>query len=247
MGITDVGLDELLHRAKHAGINGVSTEWLAIDSRGSTVTKRRLSWLGQIMGCDNVLRYYANLSPSERGGYMRLNRKVKEQYIKQIYNFCIKNNIVCGISDPDFKELNTSGSCCGMPDNFSKNERLENWTHSQLTYHIMQARRKYHKTGQKTYLKFSDVYQNESYLDESELANDHIASIGTSQAIRKIWSFRRILRKIWNNLNSPANPMNYFHGKLMPVNTDSEGNIIYVYSPLEYEERWKLEGIDLTK
>jgi hypothetical protein len=31
------------------------------------------------------------------------------------------------------------------------------------------------------------------------------------------------------------------------VGIDGENNLVYKYNPMEYEERWKQEGIDLTK
>ena len=247
MGLTDIGLDELLDRAKECGISGISTEWFALDARSNEGMKRRFRWLGDLMGTQQLQKYYSTLSPSERGGYMRLNRKIKEPYVKQMYKFCIENDIICGISDPDFKELNTSGSCCGMPDDFPKNRKLENWTCNQITYHIKRARQEYHQTGQPVYLRFDEVYGDESYFDEVDLANDHISLIGRPLAIRQAITYRHILQEHWNNLKSPQNPRNYFHGKLMPVNTDENGNLIFKYEPLEYEDRWKKEGIDLTK
>jgi hypothetical protein len=58
---------------------------------------------------------------------------------------------------------------------------------------------------------------------------------------------RIILQKQWNNTNSPSNPMNYFHGKLIPVGIDGQGNLIFRYNPVEYEQQWVNEGVDLTK
>jgi len=57
---------------------------------------------------------------------------------------------------------------------------------------------------------------------------------------------RLILQEMWNNLRSSANPRNYFDGKVLPVGTDEEGNLIFRYVESPYEVRWKEEGIDLT-
>lgn len=250
MGISDIGLDELLDRAKDAGVNGVSVEWFALDARSNEGMKKRYNWLGKIMGVSDLHKYYVALSPKERGGYMRLNRKVKEPFMKQIYAFCIKNDLVCGVSDPDFKELNTSGSCCGMPDSYPKNRKLENWTKNQLTYYLKCARQKYHKTGESVCLHFEDVYGEEkgeksAFLDEAYLADDHIQTMVQSSAARSQLTLRRILRRAWNNLRSPANPSNYFHGKILPIGVDGAGDLIYKYMPMDYEERWVADGIDL--
>jgi len=247
MGVTDIGLDELLHRALDAGIKGVSTEWFALDCRMNEGMKKRFAWMSEVMGTKDLQKYYSALSPSTRGGYMRLNRKVKEMYVRQIYTFCADHNLVCGISDPDFKELNTSGSCCGMPDKYEKNHGLENWTRNQLTYHLKEARRLYHKTGEQQLLRFDEVYGDESYFDDPPLTHDHVSEIGLPLAIRYVRTYRMILRKHWNNLRSPANPRNYFDGKLMPETVDVEGNLLFRYTPMEYEKDWTTEGIDLTR
>jgi DNA repair photolyase len=247
IGISDQELDTLLNRALAAGIKGISMEFFAFDSRAGLGGRKRFEWLGKLMGTKDIIAYYKALSPSERGGYMRLNRLVKEQYVRQIYEFCTKHGLVCGISDPDFKELNGSGSCCGMPDLYPDNPLLTNWTRSQLTYHLKEARKLYHLTGDRKELKFNDVYGAESYLDETGFANEHICTVNQPRAKRNNLTQRIILQKQWNNTNSPSNPMNYFHGKLIPVGIDGQGNLIFRYNPVEYEQQWVNEGVDLTK
>ncbi|MHA2366942.1 MAG: hypothetical protein ACXAC7_23520 [Candidatus Hodarchaeales archaeon] len=247
IGISDLHLDKLLDDSLKAGIRGVSLEFFALDARSNLGMKTRYEHIAKIIGVNNLQKYFARLSPHERGGYMRLNRLVKETHVKKIYKFCIDNDLVFACSDPDFKELNTSGSCCGMPDNYPDNRLLENWTRSQLTYHFKECRKQYHKTGNRILLEFNDVYGNESYLDDKKLSNDHVSVIGQCSADRTNLTLRYILQEKWNNLRSPANPRNYLHGKLMPCGLDDAGNLKYIYTPSEYEQRWKDEGVDLTK
>jgi len=249
IGITDIDLDELLERGLQAGIKGVSTEFFAMDSRANTVAKNRYAWLEKVMDIPDIKKYYRTLSPSERGGYMRLNRMVKEPYAKTIYKFCAKHGLVCGISDPDFKELNTSGSCCAMPDSYPENRGLENWTRNQFTYHIKEARRLFHKEGIIKKFYFNDIYPAEpSYLTCSTFGIDHVATVNTPMAYKSNVTARDLLQEKWNNLNGYSNPRNYFHGKILPLKVlDEEGNLIFEYNPMEYEETWKKEGIDLTR
>lgn len=219
-----------------------------MDMRANTGMKKRYDWMAKMIGVPNLMEYYKTLSPKERGGYMRLNRLVKEPYVKTVYKFCQDNELVCAISDPDFKELNTSGSCCGMPDNYPENRLLENWTTNQLTYHMKEARRLYHRKGEIAQLTFKGVYGEEPYLDEKAFGNDHVSVIGKCCAERVNLTQRIILQRHWNNLRSPASPRNYLHGKVMPLrDKDNDGNMIYRYNPTEYEARWKEEGIDLTR
>jgi DNA repair photolyase len=250
-GITDDGLLGLLERARDAGISAISTEYFALDARSNEGMKKRYEWISHLVGVkggsQGLIKYFSALSPHERGGYMRLNRQVKENSIKLMYRFCVENGIVFSCSDPDFKELNMSGSCCGMPAHYPENPGLENWTKSQLTYHLKECRRKYHLTGEDQYLHFGTTFGKEKYLDDWRFAQDHVGVIGRCNAERQNMSQRAFLQEHWNNLRSPANPRNYFHGKLAPVGLDGDGNFIFKYMPMEYEKEWIKEGIDLTK
>ena len=251
IGITDKHIHTLLEKALEAGINAVSMEFFAMDGRANVGMKTRYDWLAKILhvegGAKGLQKHFHALSPSERGGYMRLNRLVKEPYVKTVYKFCVDNGLVFACSDPDFKELNMSGSCCGMPDKYPPNKLLENWTRNQLTYHLKEARKKYHRTGKRVKLLFGEVYNDESYFDEKKFANDHPSVVGMDYAIRSNLTLRLILQRQWNNLRSPANPRNYLHGQVMPINElDVDGNLIFEYSPSEYEKYWGDEGIDLS-
>lgn len=250
IGITDPTLEDLLEKAKNAGAKGISTEFFAMDGRCNDGMRTRYDYLAKQMGLKDakeLQKHYHKLSPSERGGYMRLNRNVKEPYIKTLYKFCVENDMVLGISDPDFKELNMTGSCCAMPDDYPPNRGLQNWTRNQLTYHLKEARRNWHKTGERQFLYFSKVYDDESYFDDPAISQDHVSVIGRCNAERKLITYRGIIQEHWNNLRSYANPRNYFHGKIMPCGVDKNGNMIYEYIESDYERRWKKEGIDLTK
>ena len=248
IGITDKSLDELLEKALAAGVRAISTEFFAIDCRCSEGMHTRYDWLAKLIGTKDLMAYYNALSPAERGSYMRLNRDVKEQHIRKIYEFCQKHGLVLGVSDPDFKELCTSGSCCAMPDSFPENPEMCNWSTAQLTYHVKNARIAYHKTGEEQLIKFNEVYDNEKWehLNIWRFANDYVGVIGLNGAERQLVTPKRILQYEWNNLRSPKCPRNYLHGKVMPAGLDEDGNYIFKYTPKPYEQRWKDKGIDLT-
>lgn len=249
IGISDDGIEELLDKCKEAGIKAVSMEFVAIDTRSNEGLMKRYKYLGELIGSKHIMRYFRDLSPIERGGYLRLNRLVKESYVKTVYKFCVDNNILFACSDPDFKELNMSGSCCGMPDEYPENRELENWTKNQLTYHLARCRREYHTKGRIVQLKFSDVFNNEedTYLNSVTFGQDHICVSDMCSSERYDTHYYRHARNTWNNLRSPANPRNYFHGKILPIRKDENNDLVYSYKPSEYEARWKDEGIDMTK
>ncbi len=248
LGITDETLDELLDAALESGMKGVSTEFFALDARANAGMIERYKWLAEQTGIDNLTKYFAKLSPLERGTYRRLNWKVKEYWVKKIFLFCQKHNLVFGCSDPDFKELNSSGSCCSLSDNFPANKGLENWSKDQLTYHLKEARKLYHRTGKQKILSFDGVYtKNATFLDDVEFHDDHVSVIGKSQPIRNATTVRHVISRHWNSLGSPANPRNYFDRILEPCGKDSKGYMLYKYNPRPYEAEWVKEGIDLTK
>jgi len=249
IGITDDGLEDMLYRCLEAGIKAISTEFVAIDIRSNEGLLKRYKWLGELIGTKNTVKYFKTLSPSERGGYMRLNRLVKEQFVKIMYKFCVKNDVLFACSDPDFKELNMSGSCCGMPDEYPENPELCNWTHNQLTFALKEARKQYHTTGRLKQLKFTEVFRPDidTYLSDPQFGQDHICVSDMTASRRHGINYGRIANRVWNNLRSPSNPRNYFHGKLMPVRPDENDNLVFTYTPSEYEQRWLDEGIDLKK
>ncbi|MBU2052519.1 hypothetical protein KKH13_04920, partial [Patescibacteria group bacterium] len=218
IGLTDNSIDTLLKHALEAGIGGVSMEFFALDARSNPALKRRHEWMGKILGYD-IPAYYSELSPTSRGTYRRLNRYVKELHVLKVYDFCVKNNLVFGCSDPDFKELSTTGNCCAMPNKYKPNQLLQNWTSDQLTYHLKEARRTYHTTGHKAKLTFDGVYSEKAtWLNDQRFRDDHCSVVGMHYAsIRTQVYIRQVIRSHWNNLASPSNPRNYFDGKVLPI------------------------------
>jgi len=196
VGVTDLHLDELLERSLEAGISAISAEFFALDVRCSD-NRQRTDWLGKIIGVEDLKAHFLKLSPSRRGSYLRLNRLVKEPYVKRLYQFCQKHNLVLGISDPDFKELNSSGSCCAMPNHYPANRGLENWTKAQLTYHVRRARKGFHKTGQPQDLTFDGVYGDPkaTYLDEKQFTQGFVGFLRRCVAEHSTMTLRMLLQE----------------------------------------------------
>lgn len=249
IGITDLSIDSILEKSLAAGFNAVSLEFFAVDSRTSAGMVDRYALIAKMIGVDDLKEYFKVLSPRRRGTYLRLNRLVKEEHVKKIYQFCQKHGILFACSDPDYKELNMSGSCCGMPDHYPVNRGLENWSKEQLTYHLKELRLKYHETGIAHELRFEDVFLNEdedSWLNSQRAAQSETFWLAKMpNYCRKRYTSRMVARRIWNNLRSPTNPTHYLHGKLLPIGIDENENLIFRYNPVSYEKRWVDEGIDL--
>lgn len=247
IGATDLTLDDLLHKGLESGMNAVSTEFYAFDVRCNGVGTKGYKELCSIMGVKDVFEYYKTLSPPERGGYYRLNRILKEPYVKKIYEFCLKHNITFACSDPDFKEL-SSPCCCGLPSKMPTNPEFENFTRNQMTAHLTAARVKYHTTGEKHIFRFHEVYADHGIMDNTDISPHCVGVLMKNYAYRKRMTLNLYLQSKWNNLSANSNLHNYFAGKVKPIGLDeTKQNLVYEYNPLDYEKKWAAEGIDMTK
>ena len=254
IGFSDLDLDELLANCKKFNIKGISLEFFALDFKCSKEVRKQVTRLGEILGYD-IEQYYKDLSSFRRGSYMRLNRDVKERFVRKIYKFCYDNNMVFGCSDPDYKELNMSGSCCALPETYPENPEICNYVRSQQTDKIRLLRRNYWrgKRGEDILFRFQDVVKGDEkfhdFLNNNRLFGDHIVyktSYLTSEVV--MTTPASCMRKFWNNLRSPNCPMNYFDGKVMPVGRDNNGDLTFEYREHPYERLWVDDyGIDLGK
>lgn len=245
IGVTDIGLETLLERAKKAGARAISTEFFCLDSIAGEEVKKRYKVISKVSGID-VEKYYKKLSPSERGFYRRLNRDVKENFVKRMWIKCHELGLQFNISDPDFKELNESGSCCGLPESRKQyDSELVNWTRGQLTYHLKELRKRYWKSnGKDKYLHWEMVEKDmaNNWGEEHGFYGDSLRNWHSDYA-KTTMGYKDEFIQIWNNTRSSANPYNYFHGKLKPSYVDKNKNIVFEYVPHDYEKRWKKEGI----
>lgn len=248
IGVSDDTLPEMMEQAYNAGAKAISTEFYALDQRCVGSMKKATIKMGQLMGINDIFSYFHKLSPKERGGYCRLNRLVKETFIKTMYLYCQTHDMVFTCSDPDFKELCGSQNCCGLPPKgYHPSRDMNNWSSNQLTSYVMEARIDYHKTGNRRYFSFDEIYGTPNWVfDDIELSHMDIGCTKFPYAMRKQLTLKHLLQEKWNNLRSYANPRNYLHGKLMPVGVDDADNYLYQYTPSAYEKVWVDEGIDLA-
>jgi DNA repair photolyase len=246
IGITDIGLEELLTRAKDSGARAISMEFYCTDFRSFVECKDRIDRLSQITKID-IPEFYKKLSPTERGTYCRLNRLAKEPFMERIFKKCKELDLKIGISDPDFKEYNFSGNCCGYPqDKNIYNSEICNSSKGQLTYLLSNLRKEYWKSeGKIKYLTFDMI--------EKTMANDWGSEPRYYTDSIKYWlsDFHKHtqghineFKESWNNLRASDNIYNYFHGILIPVSLDKKGMIIYEYKPTKSELRLRNKGIE---
>jgi len=257
MGTSDKTLDDLLAKGLEANVDSVSVEWYCIDVRASPHVKAMQNWLSDTVGFD-IVKYAKAITPKKRGGYLRLSRDVKEPYIRKIYQWCLENDVLFACSDPDFKELNMSGSCCGLPelDRNKYHPDLSNFIRSQWTSFLRNARINFWKKNtvedvlkndfEDELITFSQVKDNpdSKWMNSKEFTNDSVEVTGMNKSERMNSTLMLFMRKRWNKCKE----VNYFDGKILPLKYDEEDNVVYKYVPHPYEITWQRDyGIDLSK
>lgn len=242
IGISDVDIEGLFEKAFKSEAKSLSTEFFCYDIKMPKTEVYDV--ISKVCGFD-ITNYYKELSPRERGGYRRLNRDVKEKYVKQMWLLCKKYNIQFNISDPDFKELNQSGSCCGLPDNKQIfNSDVVNWSRGQLTNFVQKLMKKYLSGETELFLTLNDVLNEvpNAWMDDKKYWGDSLKCWDSHPKFKDL-NYKAEFTQVWNDLNSPRNPYNYFHGLLKPIKLDENKNIIYKFNPPKYIEKWRKEGI----
>jgi DNA repair photolyase len=244
IGASDDDLEGLFKKAHDAGAKALSTEFYCVDVKVSGEGKLMYDTVSNVVGYD-VIRYYKALSPSERGGYRRLNREVKEPYIKRMWLLCKKYGMQFNCSDPDYKELNQSGSCCGIPESREKyNSDCTGWSKGQLTYMITKLMERYMKGETDLELHIEEILDKvpNKWSDEKKYYGDSLKN-WSSDVQNKDMCHKYEFIQMWNNIRSASNPYNYFNGLLTPFKVDANKNVIYKFNPPAYIQRWKKEGI----
>lgn len=244
IGISNLTIKDLFYKSHEAGARAVSMEFFCHESRSNEKINKLYDDLSKLCGF-NINKYYKALSPTERGTYKRLNRDVKEKYVKEMWILAKKYKLQFNISDPDFKELNESSSCCGLPDSREVyNSDLVNFSRGQLTHWVRVLLKKYLAGEKELLLTIDDVLglAFNDWLSEKKYWGDSLKCWSGHPEYADM-SHKTQFIQDWNNLNSPSNPYNYFHGLLKPVELDSNNNIIFKFNPPDYIRRWREEGL----
>ena len=168
----------------------------------------------ELCGFD-LLEFYKKYSVS--AGYLRLNRKVKEPFIRKMKDLCEQRGVRFYVSDAHFKELCCNGSCCGLPAswNYSKGQFCE-------ALQIGKSQGMVH---------WSDISKDMAFL--SEVPGKAIQNINGSSENRAKFTGMSLfdyLHYLWNTPRAGQSPYTMFEGILVPDGKDDDGNIIYRYN-----------------
>jgi len=226
IGMTDLDDQyiDLIKRSALCGASAISTEFFCLEDRAHRGTTTRYDAMSEILGFD-IRKYYKINSP-RMCGYLRLNWKLKEPYVKKMQEVCHSLGMRFYISDAHWKDQCDGGSCCGLPESF-------NYSRAQYTELLQLAQKR-----EDGLVYWSDMGpQMEMFKKFYYRYAEGFNTIGSRSRTTK-WNdtMYDYLHNIWNKPNSAKSPYKYFGGLLQPVGNDKEGNVIYKYRPYRMEE-----------
>ncbi len=220
-GLTSDCWRELIEKAHDCGAEAISVEWLCVQRMAGVKVRERYQRLSQVLGYD-IFEYYKKLSAGAIS-YMRLNPKIKEKYVFGMRDLCHKLGMRFAISDPHFKYLNDTLSCCGLSDKM-------NWVVSPFNLALKIAK-------EKGIVYWKDVEETIDWASSFRGSEIWIARNKMNYRKRKIQNGKEYVRTLWNTVKKVGYcPLLYFAGYLKPVGKDEDGNIIYKPNENFYNE-----------
>ena len=215
IGATSKNYLELIEQAYDAGARAVTTEFLCLENRVTPLALEHYAKMSEVLGFD-LLEFYRKYSEST--GYLRLNRKIKEPYIKKMQTLCAKLGMRFYVSDAHFKEACDGSCCCGLPEEF-------NYSRGNFSYALQLCR----KNGS---VRFSEIADKMEFLKDTPYVNGAGFNTGSAEKRAKFrWmNFFDYMRYLWNNPNNGQSPCKMFGKVMMPDGYDENGDIIYRYN-----------------
>lgn len=213
IGISTPTYLDLIREAGNRGATALSTEFFCVEKR-SMELRKKFDKINKLCGFD-LYKFYEEYSVQQ--GYMRLNRKVKEPFVKNMKDVCDEIGMRFYVSDAHFKESCSNGSCCGLPESF-------NYSRGQWCQALMLAK----KNGKVTYAEVKDDI--EKYLDFPWNSAEGFNTGGSMKRAKfNGMSMADYMRWLWNNPNDGQSPYTLFEGVLYPKETDENGDLVYHY------------------
>lgn len=213
IGVSTPTYLDLIREAADRGASALSTEFFCVEQR-SPVLKGFMPTLNELCGFD-VMEFYKKYSVST--GYLRLNRKVKEPFFKNMKALCEQVGMRFYVSDAHFKELCCNGSCCGLPQNW-------NYSRGQFCEALQIAK----KNGE---VHYSDIKKDiDGLLGKFDWGRADGFNANSSEKRAKFYgmTMANYMRWLWNNPQAGQSPYKLFEGILQPIGKDKEDNLVYV-------------------
>lgn len=213
IGVSTPSYLELIRRAGSLGASALSTEFFCVEQR-SPVLRQFMPTLSEVCGFD-IMAFYKQYSYAQ--GYLRLNRKIKEPFMKNMKAECDKLGMRFYVSDAHFKELCCNGSCCGLPPSW-------NYSKGQFCEALQICKNK----GE---VRWADIKDDVEQLHQYDWNKASGFNKNTSEKKAHFYGMTMAdyMRWLWNNPQAGQSPYKMFEGVMLPSGKDEEGNIIYKY------------------
>lgn len=214
IGISTPSYLDLIKEAGERGASALSTEFMCVEQR-SNVLRDNMPIFDRLCGFD-FMAFYKRYSVTQ--GYLRLNRKVKEPFIRNMKAACDKYGMRFYVSDAHFKELCCNGSCCGLPPDW-------NYSRGQFCEALQIAK----KNG---VVRWSDIAPDVLSLHNYDWGRAYGFNASSSEKRAHFlgMTMADYMRWLWNNPQAGQNLYKMFEGIVVPAGKDEDGNLIYKYN-----------------
>ena len=163
----------------------------------------------------DIYDYYRKYSVGS--GYLRLSRKVKEKYIREMDTLCHKLGMRFYVSDAHYKETCDNSCCCGLPPDW-------NYSRGNFSYALQLCRKK-------GTVRFSEIDADMAFLNFPWCKADGYNCNSTEKRAKfEYMTMRDYLRYLWNNPYAGQSPYVLFNGVMRPSGKDEHGDIIYSFN-----------------
>ncbi len=215
IGVSTPTYLNLIREAANLGASAMSTEFFCVEQRSPTL-KSFMPTFNELCGFD-VMEFYRKYSVSS--GYLRLNRKVKEPFLRNMKNLCEEVGMRFYVSDAHFKEMCCNGSCCGLPPdwNYSRGQWCEALQIAKINGVV----------------RYSDVKGDiEKLVGSFQWIRAQGFNCNSSERRAKFegMTMADYMRWLWNNPQAGQSPYKLFEGILRPVGKDDCKDLIYQYT-----------------
>lgn len=220
IGISTPTYLDLIREASDRGATALSTEFMCVEQRSKTL-RDYMPTFNELCGFD-FMEFYRRYSVSS--GYLRLNRKIKEPFLRNMKGLCDELGMRFYVSDAHFKELCCNGSCCGLPEDW-------NYSRGQFCEALQLA-----KKDPDGLVRWADVKRDIEQLHKYEWGKASGYNKNSSERKAKFYDMTMAdyMRWLWNNPQAGQSPYKLFEGALVPVAKDEENNIIYKYNGAKF-------------
>jgi len=214
IGISTPSYKEVIRKAAEAGATAISTEFFCLDVR-SLIMKENMKVFDSLTDM-NTLKFYKQYS--DGNGYLRLSRKVKEIYIKDMKKTCDEVGMRFYVSDAHFKEECANGSCCGLSEDW-------NYSHGQFTEALLIAK----KNG---FVSWGDISHDMKHLENVPYVGAEGFNSGSNQNRAKYYglTMKDYIHHLWNDTKQQKGIYQMYEKILTPIEKDENGDLIYKYN-----------------